>query len=309
MLDRPAPESTRRPRLLELMRRLPALAVLTAAGCTTTTTTVNHSQPPPPQQSSWVQGVQLSAQQTAVVAGRVVSKVAAEGASSATAAYGRMQHYLAEKEVLKTFVDAGEQSETGILAVLHRNRSTGLTARATHPSTTQSGSSAASAPSGATAAHTVPLPKEYAGGMRWPLDAGIVSSEYGGRWGKLHKGIDIAADKGEPVYAMADGEVIYAGDGLRGYGNVVIIKHDQHLSSLYAHNTTLKVKLGDRVHQGSLIALLGSTGHSTGPHVHFEIRRDDLALNPRLMLPKPALADVIGSGRARVAAEHARGAE
>jgi murein DD-endopeptidase MepM/ murein hydrolase activator NlpD len=285
------------------MRRLPALALLTAAGCTTTATspptTAHHSQPPP-QQSSWVQGMQQSAQQTAVVAGRVVSKVAVQGASTATAAYGRMQHYLAEKEVLKTFVDAGEQSETGILAVLHRNRGTGMSAQATHPSTA-TGSSAASAPSGAAAARTVPLPKDYAGGMRWPLDAGVVSSEYGGRWGKLHKGIDIAADKGEPVYAMADGEVIYAGNGLRGYGNVVIVKHDQHLSSLYAHNTALKVKLGDRVHQGSLIALLGSTGHSTGPHVHFEIRRDDLALNPRLMLPKPALADVIGSSAAVMA--------
>jgi murein DD-endopeptidase MepM/ murein hydrolase activator NlpD len=101
----------------------------------------------------------------------------------------------------------------------------------------------------------------------------------------------MAADVGEPVYAIADGEVIYAGDGLRGYGNVVILRHDRKTSSLYAHNSELKVKLGDQVRQGTLIALLGSTGHSTGPHVHFEIRDGDVAVNPRSVLPKPKVAD------------------
>jgi murein DD-endopeptidase MepM/ murein hydrolase activator NlpD len=117
-----------------------------------------------------------------------------------------------------------------------------------------------------------------------------VSSEYGERWGKIHKGMDMAADEGEPVYAIAAGEVIYAGDGLRGYGNVVILRHDRKTSSLYAHNSELKVKQGDQVAQGTLIALLGSTGHSTGPHVHFEIRDGDTAVNPRTVLPKSKLA-------------------
>jgi len=148
--------------------------------------------------------------------------------------------------------------------------------------------------------HTAPLPalstvpEQYAGALRWPLDAGIVSSEYGERWGKMHKGLDIAADVGEPVYAIADGEVIYAGDGLRGYGNVVIIRHDRKTSSLYAHNSELKVKVGDQVKQGSVVSLLGSTGHSTGPHVHFEIRDGDVAVSPRSVLPKSKLADAIG---------------
>jgi murein DD-endopeptidase MepM/ murein hydrolase activator NlpD len=130
------------------------------------------------------------------------------------------------------------------------------------------------------------VPDHYAGKYRWPLDAGIISSEYGQRWGKMHKGLDIAADSGEPVYAVAAGEVIYAGDGLRGYGNVVILKHDDTITSLYAHNSQLKVKPGDAVKQGDLIALLGSTGHSTGPHVHFEFRQGDIAVNPHALLPK-----------------------
>jgi murein DD-endopeptidase MepM/ murein hydrolase activator NlpD len=134
------------------------------------------------------------------------------------------------------------------------------------------------------------VPEQYAGSLRWPLDAYIVSSEFGDRWGKLHKGMDMAADVGEPVYAIADGEVIYAGDGLRGYGNVVILRHDRKTSSLYAHNSELKVKQGDHVAQGTLIALLGSTGHSTGPHVHFEIRDGDTAVNPRTVLPKSKLS-------------------
>lgn len=127
---------------------------------------------------------------------------------------------------------------------------------------------------------------DYKGEYRWPLSAGIVSSEFGRRWHKPHEGIDIAADEGEPVYASAAGEVLYANNRMRGYGNVVILRHDARVTTLYAHNETLKVRLGDKVAQGQVIALLGSTGHSTGPHVHFEMRRSQVPLNPRGVLPK-----------------------
>ncbi len=126
----------------------------------------------------------------------------------------------------------------------------------------------------------------YKGAYRWPLGAGIVSSEFGHRWNKPHEGIDIAADEGEPVFASAAGEVLYANNKMRGYGNVVIVRHDASMTTLYAHNQTMKVNLGDKVEQGQVIALLGSTGHSTGPHIHFEMRRSQAALNPRKILPK-----------------------
>jgi murein DD-endopeptidase MepM/ murein hydrolase activator NlpD len=211
------------------------------------------------------------------------TKAVAVTETTASKAYTRMQKYLAEKDVLKTFQDAGEHSETAVLGVLHKS---GIAAAPAPP------------PAGGPVPpkkHTAPpplttVPEQYAGSLRWPLDAYIVSSEFGDRWGKLHKGMDMAADVGEPVYAIADGEVIYAGDGLRGYGNVVILRHDRKTSSLYAHNSELKVKQGDHVTQGTLIALLGSTGHSTGPHVHFEIRDGDTAVNPRTVLPKSKLA-------------------
>jgi murein DD-endopeptidase MepM/ murein hydrolase activator NlpD len=239
----------------------------------------------------WVQGAEQTSQQAVGAAARAASAAASVAAAQAAAAYQRMQHYLAEKDVLKTFTDAGEHSETEVLAVLHR------AATSATPAAPSGGNGRSVPPAHATAPV---LPAQYAGRLRWPLDAGVVSSEFGARWGKLHKGIDIAADSGEPVYAVADGSVIYAGNGLRGYGNVVIVQHDGHLSSLYAHNSELKVKQGDRVTQGTLLALLGSTGRSTGPHVHFEIREGDTAVNPRSVLPTSKLADA--GGQAAIAA-------
>lgn len=130
-----------------------------------------------------------------------------------------------------------------------------------------------------------PVP-DYSGAWRWPMEAGVVSSEFGPRWGGTHQGIDIAADKGVPIYAAAPGEVVYSGSGLRGYGNVVILRHDQETSSIYAHNSKNIVKVGQNVAQGAHIAALGSTGHSTGPHLHFEIRKGNKPVPPRGVLPK-----------------------
>lgn len=126
----------------------------------------------------------------------------------------------------------------------------------------------------------------YGGFYRWPLRAGIVSSEFGRRWGKRHEGIDIAADEGVPILASAAGTVLYSDDKLRGYGNVVILRHDDATTTLYAHNQKNLVQKGQQVKAGERIALLGSTGHSTGPHVHFEIRVKGKAVNPRKKLIK-----------------------
>ena len=143
-----------------------------------------------------------------------------------------------------------------------------------------------SAPVKGVLARRYPKLPAYKGGWRWPLGAGIVSSEFGRRWKKPHEGLDIAADEGEPVFASAAGEVLYADSRMRGYGNVVILRHDSSMTTLYAHNEALKVHLGDKVEQGQVIALLGSTGHSTGPHVHFEMRKSNVAQDPRRILPK-----------------------
>ncbi len=230
-------------------------------------------------------------------------KTAHEVVTMTSKASDRMKHYLQEQDLLRTFHDAGEHSETAVLDVLHRAGvkqhdgttspvpPTGTHAPGTSPVTPPKGIApglpSKGAPSGAPSSS---VPQQYAGTLRWPLEAGVISSEYGDRWGKKHKGIDIAADSGEPVYSVASGQVIYASDGLRGYGNVVIVRHDAQMTSLYAHNSELKVHQGDHVEQGALLALLGSTGHSTGPHVHFEIREGDAAVNPHTLLPKTKLA-------------------
>jgi murein DD-endopeptidase MepM/ murein hydrolase activator NlpD len=218
-------------------------------------------------------------------------KAAGTVADTTSKTFKRMQHYLAEKDVLQTFHDAGEHSEAAVLDILHKSK-----ARATTSTSRAVPRAAGAAPpaKGQQAAPPAAPPQKYAGTLRWPVDAGIVSSEFGERWGKKHKGIDIAADAGEPVYAIADADVIYAGDGLRGYGNVVILRHDTQMTSVYAHNSELKVHQGDHVTQGTLISLLGNTGHSTGPHVHFEIRDGDTAVNPRTLLPQSKLADAGG---------------
>jgi murein DD-endopeptidase MepM/ murein hydrolase activator NlpD len=232
---------------------------------------------------AWYQKSKEVSAKAVEVTTATASKAADITSTTASKAYARMQQYLAEKDVLKTFYDAGEHSETAVLSVLHKS----AIAKQTPPQAPQPGGQ--TRPPKRPAAPPTSVPEQYSGAMRWPLDAYIVSSEYGERWGKIHKGMDMAAHVGEPVYAIADGEVIYAGNGLSGYGNVVILRHDRKTTSLYAHNSELKVKQGDQVTKGTLVALLGSTGHSTGPHVHFEIRDGDVALNPRDVLPKSKL--------------------
>lgn len=111
------------------------------------------------------------------------------------------------------------------------------------------------------------------------------TSGYGMRWGVLHKGVDYAAPTGTPIPSQSSGKVIYSGfgksgSGYGGYGNAVHIASGNGLSFLYGHNSKNLVKTGDMVRKGQTIGLVGSTGYSTGPHVHFEVRRNGLAINP-----------------------------
>ena len=95
----------------------------------------------------------------------------------------------------------------------------------------------------------------------------------------MHEGIDIAVGTGTPVHAAATGTVIYAG-WMSGYGNIVVIDHGSGLSTAYGHNSSLGVAQGTAVGAGAVIALSGNTGHSTGPHVHFEVRVNGVPVDP-----------------------------
>jgi murein DD-endopeptidase MepM/ murein hydrolase activator NlpD len=123
-------------------------------------------------------------------------------------------------------------------------------------------------------------------GYIWPAK-GVLTSGYGWRWGRMHKGIDIAAPIGTPVVAAADGEIVYARWNSGGYGNLVDIRHPDGSVTRYAHNNRILVKEGQYVAQGQQIAEMGSTGFSTGPHTHFEIHPGGQgAVNPIAYLPR-----------------------
>ncbi len=119
-----------------------------------------------------------------------------------------------------------------------------------------------------------------AAGMVWPAQ-GMLSSGFGWRWGRPHKGIDIAAPIGTPIVAAAAGKVAYAGWNEGGYGYMVEVEHEDGTLTRYAHNNRILVHDGQQVNQGQQISEMGSTGRSTGPHLHFEIRqRGGEAVNP-----------------------------
>jgi murein DD-endopeptidase MepM/ murein hydrolase activator NlpD len=125
--------------------------------------------------------------------------------------------------------------------------------------------------------------------FHWPVQ-GEVNSPFGRRWGRRHQGIDIRAPRGTLIRAAEAGRVIHSGRGLGGYGRVVIIRHAGGFSTVYAHTNRNYVAVGDRVAKGQRIAEVGSTGNASGPHLHFEVRRERRALDPRAYLPGVSVA-------------------
>ncbi len=110
--------------------------------------------------------------------------------------------------------------------------------------------------------------------LSWPAKGKVT-----GEFNETNKGIDIAGKVGEPVQAAADGKVVYAGNSLRGYGNLVIVKHDNNYLTAYAHNSKLLVKEGDAVRKGQKIAEMGDTD-TNSPKLHFELRVNGKPVNP-----------------------------
>ena len=127
--------------------------------------------------------------------------------------------------------------------------------------------------------------KAIKGFLIWPVK-GQLTSRFGNRSGRHHDGIDIGARRGTSIVAAAEGKVMFAGWGPTGYGLMIIIKHKNDLTTVYAHNSHVHVYKNQMVKKGQKIASVGSTGRSTGPHLHFEVRNDSLPMNPLNYLPK-----------------------
>jgi murein DD-endopeptidase MepM/ murein hydrolase activator NlpD len=139
-----------------------------------------------------------------------------------------------------------------------------------------------------------PAPRSSGRGFLWPVSGRIVAAYGTGDGGTHNDGINIAAPEGTPVIAADAGIVAYAGNELRGYGNLVLVKHADGWMTAYAHNAALLVKRGEKVRRGQTIARVGATGVVGEPQLHFEIRHGTRALDPGEYLPAPATTAASG---------------
>ena len=171
------------------------------------------------------------------------------------------------------------------------SRTAGPTATAARPESATAEEPRAEAPPPASSgASGAPLPR--GGHLPWPVD-GRVLAGYGVSSGGTHNdGINIAAPRGAPVHAVDGGTIAYAGNELRGYGNLVLVKHANGTITAYAHCDELLVKQGEQVKRGQVIAKVGATGGVAEPQLHFELRRGKKAVDPREFLgPSPSAGD------------------
>ena len=127
---------------------------------------------------------------------------------------------------------------------------------------------------------TKAIPSRGEGSFAWPTVGGYVSSKLGYRWGKMHKGIDIARPSNKTIKAADNGVVVSAGWDSGGYGNKVIIDHKNGFRTLYGHMSSINVKVGQTVSKGTAIGIMGATGNVTGVHLHFEVYKNGSLVNP-----------------------------
>ena len=116
------------------------------------------------------------------------------------------------------------------------------------------------------------------GTLQWPL-RGVLYARFGRKGKEPHDGIDLAAPAGTPVKTAAPGSVLFAGEQ-KGYGLLAIVDHGEGLVTLYAHNRDLRVTTGQKVHEGQVIATVGESGKTSGPHLHFEVRKQGVPVDP-----------------------------
>jgi septal ring factor EnvC (AmiA/AmiB activator) len=215
-----------------------------------------------------------------------------ELAAQADADLAEAQAMRARQEEVKVQLDARidalltesralEQQEANLTAlIVQRETAATSTTTTTAAPTTTTPTTAAPAPGQPPAPPTTARPTTTSpppttkppggGGLSWPVN-GPVTSPYGPRWGTFHKGIDIGVGMGVPIGAASSGTVFFSGQ-MDGYGNVILIDHGNGIVTLYAHQSQLIATKGQYVQRGATIGLVGSTGHSTGPHLHFEVR-------------------------------------
>lgn len=129
----------------------------------------------------------------------------------------------------------------------------------------------------------------------WPVKGGLISP-FGIRHGRRHDGVDLKGDTGDPVKSAGKGKVVFSGQ-MRGYGNLIIIRHKDDFFTVYAHNSKNIAKKDQSVKEGDLIAKVGRTGRATGPHLHFEVRHGQNARNPLFFLPHREGDNVRGYAR------------
>jgi len=179
---------------------------------------------------------------------------------------------VASKPTIIYSEDSGEQSDNKMLPG-NRNNTTVVTAPATAPTVNTTAE-----PTVSSTSTSAPIAT-----WRWPTEGNVIENFSASEGG--NKGIDIAGSKGQSIVATADGRVVYAGNALRGYGNLIIIKHNDDYLSAYAHNDTMLVREQQEVKAGQKIATMGSTGTSS-TRLHFEIRYKGKSVNPLRYLPQ-----------------------
>lgn len=207
---------------------------------------------------------------TPITGGNAITQADASAQGIVTPPAQNSTVVVAPKPTITYSEDSGEQSDNKMLP--NNKPATTVPAPVTVPSATTT------EPTASSASTSAPITT-----WRWPTEGKVIDNFSATEGG--NKGVDIAGTKGQAITATADGRVVYAGNALRGYGNLIIIKHNDDYLSAYAHNDTMLVREQQEIRAGQKIATMGSTGTSS-TRLHFEIRYKGKSVNPLRYLPQ-----------------------